>query len=155
MGTNVAYITGKDVTYAASWAAKVERNALLNAGADLEDACKDLVNESQVGEIYVVTQENDPDCVGTCYRMAVYPSSEPGMAIGTTEGDSENWVCGHRIPPPMRPGCPATCDACECKPEDGKGKTKRARKSKDKKKGKSKDKKKRTKGKKQKELEER
>jgi hypothetical protein len=138
--TNVAYITGKDVTYSASWAAKVERSALLNAGADLEDACKNLVNASQVGEIYVVTQENDPGCAGTCYRMAIYPSSEPGMAIGTTDGDSENWVCGHHIPPPMRPGCPTTCDACDCKAKGGKSvkskKGKDQKKGKDKKKGK-------------------
>jgi len=102
--TNVAYITGEDTDYVASWAMNPSRNALLNKGSDKQAACDALLVAGQVGEIYVISQ--DPDCTDGCLRMAIYPEAEVGMNIGTVAGDSENFVCAYSATPPEQPECP-------------------------------------------------
>merc|ERR1711976_72039 len=66
--TNLAYITGTDTDYVASWAKNPSKSALLDSGkssnTDLEAACDALLSEGQIGEIYAIKEENDPNCSG-------------------------------------------------------------------------------------------
>jgi len=109
---NTLYITGADAgDYVASWATNSSQSPWLNRGADLEDACLLLVPPGHVGEIFILSEENQgPDCDRNCYRMAIYPEIQDGKLVGYVEGDADNWVCGSvGMPPLPRPDCPMTC----------------------------------------------
>eukprot|EP00930_Biecheleria_cincta_P081815 TRINITY_DN7119_c0_g1_i1.p1 TRINITY_DN7119_c0_g1~~TRINITY_DN7119_c0_g1_i1.p1 ORF type:complete len:221 (+),score=42.73 TRINITY_DN7119_c0_g1_i1:98-760(+) len=114
--TNLAYITGTDANYVADWAVNPSKSALLNAGkstvGDLEVACKSLVADGQIGEIYELAQKNEPNCTG-CLRMAIYNISEGSLLAGyvSDTGSQKKWTCGKTMPPPPQPECPSetTC----------------------------------------------
>lgn len=75
---NVMYYKGSDAgDYVPGWATDAGATDLLNKGADLEAACSELLEEGQVGEIYVMSNATEgAGCDGGCYRMAVYPSTQ-------------------------------------------------------------------------------